>query len=135
MRRPSLRLVDALYLAVDSLWCHKLRSGLTILGITIAVSSLISVVAVIEGMNRYVQDRVGNFGPGVFILNRTGIVTSLKDWILVQKRHRILHEDLLALRESLKLARSVAGSAYDRVKVKAGNNSMDDVQIRGATSN
>src|SRR5579863_9622112 len=106
MHHSSLRVRDAAHLAIDSLWCHKLRSGLTILGITIAVSSLISVVAVIDGMNHYVQDRIGNFGPGVFILSRTGIVTSLKEWLLVQKRHRILYEDLLGLRESLKLARS-----------------------------
>jgi putative ABC transport system permease protein len=134
-RRPMLHPVEALYLAIDALWTHKLRSGLTILGITIAVSSLISVVAVIDGMNRYVSERVGNFGPGVFVLTRYGIITNMKDWLEVQKRKRIYVEDYLALKQNLKLAKSVACSALGSCKVKAYNNSMDEVTMRGATPN
>src|SRR5215510_7488133 len=49
---------ESIRLAIDTLRAHKLRSFLTLLGIIIAVTTLIAVVSVIEGMNRYIAERL-----------------------------------------------------------------------------
>ena len=45
-------------LAMDTIQARKGRSALTVLGIVIGVTSVISVAAIIQGLNRHVADRV-----------------------------------------------------------------------------
>ncbi len=126
---------ESIRLALDTLRAHKLRSFLTLLGIIIAVTTLIAVVSVIEGMNRYIAERVANLGSNVFFVNRFGIITSAKEWIQAQKRRRVLMDDYYALRDGLKLASAVGASAWWRADVKSGNQSVYEVSIRGVTPN
>jgi len=44
-------LFEAVILAIDTIWSHKLRSFFTLLGIIVSVAFLVAVVAVIQGMN------------------------------------------------------------------------------------
>ncbi len=127
---------ESIRLAVDTLRAHKLRSFLTLLGIIIAVTTLIAVVSVIEGMNLYIAERVANLGSNVFELDRYGIITSSKEWIAAQKRPRILMDDYYALRDSMKLAKAVGAVSWGgRLDARSGNKEQLDVSIRGATPN
>ena len=49
---------DAIGLALSSIWANKLRSFMMVLGNVVAVSSIIAVVALIQGMNGYVADSI-----------------------------------------------------------------------------
>ena len=51
-------LVETLRLALESLRAHKLRSFLTLLGVILAVTTLVTVMSVVSGMNTYVADRI-----------------------------------------------------------------------------
>jgi len=61
---------ENLKVAWDTLRSHKVRSGLTLLGIVIGVTSVISVAAVIEGLNRYIQGKVEGLGSGTYFITR-----------------------------------------------------------------
>jgi putative ABC transport system permease protein len=61
---------ENLHVAFDTLRSHKVRSALTVLGIVIGVTSVISVAAIITGLNQYIQDKVNQFGPNTFFLTR-----------------------------------------------------------------
>jgi putative ABC transport system permease protein len=61
---------ENLGVAVDTLRAHKVRSALTILGIVIGVTSVISVAAIIDGLNGYVQQRVAAFGARTYFISR-----------------------------------------------------------------
>src|SRR5687767_11720495 len=61
---------ENLMVAVDTLRSHKVRSGLTVLGIVIGVTSVISVASIIDGLNGYIQDRVEAFGSRTYFLSR-----------------------------------------------------------------
>jgi len=68
---PLVSLWEALRIAVDSIWSHKLRSFLTLLGIIIGVASVVTVGGAIEGLGYYVNDRlVSTFGSNTFIVSR-----------------------------------------------------------------
>jgi putative ABC transport system permease protein len=128
-------LSESFRLAFDTLRSHKLRSFLTLLGVIISVATLIAVVSVIEGMDFYIKDRMANLGANVFSVNRFGIINNLKDWVDAQKRKRITIDDMLAMRESMKLAGAVGGTSGNRADVKYGNQTLQDVNVRGVTPN
>jgi len=56
--------------AMDTLRSSKARSALTVLGIVIGVSSVISMAAIIQGLNRFVQERVESLGSRTYFLTR-----------------------------------------------------------------
>jgi putative ABC transport system permease protein len=68
MTRGELR--ENLLVAMDTLRARKVRSGLTILGIVIGVTSVISVAAIIEGLNGMVAQRVSKFGARTMFVMR-----------------------------------------------------------------
>jgi putative ABC transport system permease protein len=61
---------ENLKVAWDTLRAHKVRSSLTLLGIVIGVTSVISTAAVIEGLNRYIQEKVEKLGSRTFFITR-----------------------------------------------------------------
>lgn len=58
------------FAAIDTLRSAKVRSALTVLGIVIGVSSVISMAAIIQGLNKFVQDRVESLGSRTYFLTR-----------------------------------------------------------------
>ena len=69
MKRGVL-LREPIGVALETLRTHKMRSFLMLLGIILSVSTLIVVIALISGVNRYIADRVANLGSNVFLLTR-----------------------------------------------------------------
>jgi putative ABC transport system permease protein len=61
---------ENLFVALDTLRSRKIRSALTILGIVIGVTSVISVAAIIDGLNGYIQHRIQSFGSRSFFISR-----------------------------------------------------------------
>jgi putative ABC transport system permease protein len=61
---------ENLLVALDTLRSRKARSALTILGIVIGVTSVISVAAIIDGLNGYMQNRIQSFGSRSFFITR-----------------------------------------------------------------
>ncbi len=61
---------ENLLVALDTLRARKTRSALTILGIVIGVTSVISVAAIIDGLNGYIQKRIQSFGSRSFFVTR-----------------------------------------------------------------
>jgi putative ABC transport system permease protein len=61
---------ENLKVAWTTLRAHKVRSGLTLLGIVIGVTSVIAVASVIEGLNRYIQQKVEKLGSRTYFISR-----------------------------------------------------------------
>src|SRR5690242_4713616 len=68
MTRSELK--ENLLVALDTLRARKVRSALTILGIVIGVTSVISVAAIIQGLNGMVAEHVSRFGPRTMFVMR-----------------------------------------------------------------
>ena len=61
---------ENLMVAVDTIRSHKGRSVLTVVGIVIGVTSVISVAAIIEGLNQFIQAKVDSLGSRTFFISR-----------------------------------------------------------------
>ncbi len=129
VREPAL-------VALQTMRAHKLRSFLMLLGIILSVSTLILVVAVIEGTNRYIADRVANMGSNVFLVHQFPIITNAADFVKAQRRNRKVEwDDYEALRAGLRLPQQVGVEVRKNGKVKGAADSLEDVSIRGVTAN
>ena len=64
-------------IALRAIWEYKLRSFLTVLGNIVAVTSIIAVVSLVQGMNAYVTDTiVSSVGADNFTIQRMPPTTS-----------------------------------------------------------
>jgi putative ABC transport system permease protein len=133
--KSSLAFKETLWLALDTLRAHKLRSFLTLLGVILAVFTLVAVMSVVEGLNRYVADKIANLGANVFIVNQLGIITSYEEWVKAQKRPPVSMDDYLYLKENLQLARQVSAADDARTDLRFGNETLEDVLLLGVTAN
>ena len=66
--------------ALATLRSAKVRSALTILGIVIGVSSVISMAAIIQGLNKFVQDKVESLGSRTYFVSRFPPGTDPSRW-------------------------------------------------------
>ncbi|MEP7336935.1 MAG: ABC transporter permease, partial [Acidobacteriota bacterium] len=57
-----MHFIEAIKLAIDAIHSHKLRSFLTLLGVIFGVATVIVVVSLIEGFNKYVDEKIANIG-------------------------------------------------------------------------
>jgi putative ABC transport system permease protein len=85
---------EAIKIALQSLWANKLRSVLTLLGVVLGVGALILVATLIEGLNRYVAEKVFNLGADVIIVSKQPtVITNIDMLIEARKRKEILYDD------------------------------------------
>src|SRR5438046_794835 len=135
MPRPTtMNLSEAVAISASSLWAHKLRSVLTLIGVVIGVAAVIAVVSLINGANQYVATRVFRLGADVFGLSKQpSIITNVDDWLEFQKRKRITYDDFEAVRDLCKSCKEIGASMGGRVEVKSGLNSLKDTNLRAWT--
>jgi putative ABC transport system permease protein len=126
---------ETLKLAVDAIRAHKLRSFLTLLGVILAVTTLVFVMSVIAGMNFYVADKIANLGANTYLVHRFGIITSEDAWIKAQKRPLITMEEFTRLRDNMKTALRIAGEEDQNIDVRYGNLLLENSSVVGVTPN
>lgn len=135
LRSAAVTLGETLRLALDSLRAHKLRSFLTLLGVILAVTTLVSVMSVVAGLNFYVADRIANLGANVFLVDRFGIITSEDAWVKAQKRPLVTLEEFEWLRDNMKTPKSVAAMGWVQTDLRSGNILLENTRVTGATAN
>jgi putative ABC transport system permease protein len=129
------QLLDAVVIAVSSIWANKLRSFMMVLGNIVAVTSIIAVVSLIQGMNSYVSDAiVRDVGVGTFRLDRYGVITSQADWERANRRPRITLDDARAIRTFSPLISSVMAEVEGQTTIAFGSATAENVNIRGVSS-
>ncbi|MBI3894663.1 MAG: ABC transporter permease [Acidobacteria bacterium] len=127
-------ILESFRLALANLWAHKLRSFLTLLGILISVATLVAVVSLIQGMNRYVSERVSQLGSDVFILSRFGIITNARQMVEAEKRPRLTLLDYQALEQGMKEMAQVGAILWELGRLTVRDQTMSS-SIRGVTPN
>jgi putative ABC transport system permease protein len=129
-----VQFTEAIWTALASLRANKLRSFLTVLGILIGVSSVIGVVAITEGLDRYISNQVLQLGSRSFRLQKQpDIITTHEEWTEMMKRKRIELDDLHMVREACTLCVEVGASVRTTGSAKRGRTIQKSVQVMGVT--
>jgi len=132
------KFIEAALIAISSIWAHKLRSFLTLLGVIIGVAVVTAVATVIEGANVYIKEKIATLGSGVFTVQKaslTGFGDFQKFLEAFRKNPDLTVDDLAALRESVTLAEQIGGQDGGSRMVKYGNTSLESVGVQGVTAN
>lgn len=127
--------IEAIRIALSAIWANRLRSVLTILGVIIGVTSVITIISAVEGLMKSFEDQVSALGPSTFVVTKFGIITSDEDFFKALKRKDLTMEDRRAVEMGCRDCEAVGARAYNRAKVKRGNKGLQRVLIGGATAN
>lgn len=128
--------MDYLGVAFDSLRANKLRSFLTLLGIIIGITSIIAVISVIQGLDIYWKEKVSNFGPNTFVITQYPIITNFDKFIEALRRNPEIHSgDAEAIRRYCSSCEEVGVETHKAVRVRYGNQALEQVDMGGMTSN
>ena len=85
-------------MALDTLRTNKLRSGLTVLGIVIGVTTVITISSVISGLNNRVSEWVSSLGNNVFWVFHMPVI-GVQPTLEQLARKKLTLDDVMALRQ------------------------------------
>jgi putative ABC transport system permease protein len=127
--------LEAIRIALLSLWANKLRSALTLLGVVIGVAAVIAVVTFVNGIYGYVAEKIFNLGADVFIISKvTPVITNVDQLLDGQKRKDLTMEDYYAVLESCRHCAMLGASVTNTSgHVRYDEESISDTWIRGLT--
>jgi len=129
-----MNFVEAIRIALQSLWANKLRSVLTLLGVVIGVAAVIAVVTFVNGINGYVAEKIFNLGADVFLISKVSpVVTNIDQFLEGEKRKNLTMEDYEALADCRHCSMVGASTINPSGHVRAGEQAISDVWIRGLT--
>jgi putative ABC transport system permease protein len=127
--------IESLKLALSSIRAHKLRSFLTLLGVIFGVMTVVAVASVIEGANKYISEKIADQGANTLTIQKFGIITSFEEFLDANRRNKDLTlEDVKYLRQNLTLALFIGADGQSSTEVKAGNEKLANVSVKGVTA-
>ena len=126
--------METIRIAASALSTHKLRSFLTLLGVIIGVMTVVSVVSIISGLNNYIQEKVFQLNPDVYVVTKFGIITSREQFLEAVKRKDIDWNDYEAVQRRCQHCDLVGASEGTRQLAKRGSKKLR-TRIQGGTPN
>jgi len=128
------KFLDSALIALDAIWSAKLRSFMTVLGNIVAVTSIIAVVSLIQGLNASVKKAILNqAGANSFNIQQFPITRSDEEFEKVRGNPRITLADVRAIRRYSDLASAVMADANAGGRITYRDRSIDQTGIQGVT--
>ena len=130
------KLFESAKIALAAIWGSKLRSLMTVLGNIVAVTSIIAVVSLIQGLNASVKQAIlSDAGADSFNIQRYPITRSDEDFDKVRYNPLITLNDMRAIQRygSDKIEWVMAGNE-GRGRLSYRDKSLDNITVRGVTS-
>ncbi len=130
-----LRLIkEGIVFAFNSISVNKLRTFLTLFGITIGIVSIISVFTVLDWMEKSIRDSISTLGENVIYVQKFpwSFDPNLNWWDIV-RWPPVSIEDYEAVSNKSTFAQSVCFTVFRPVIVKFENNSINNANILAST--
>jgi putative ABC transport system permease protein len=128
------QLFESVMLALASIWANKLRSVLTLLGNIVAVSSIITVVALITGVNEAVTDAiVSDLGADSFTVQRMGITQNEDDFERMRNNPLVTVRDAQAIKRFAQSVSSIMAQAQTQTRVAYRDEELETLQVQGVS--
>ena len=128
------QLFESVMLALASIWANKLRSMLTLLGNIVAVSSIITVVALITGVNEAVSDAIlSDLGADSFTIQRMGVTQNEDDFERMRNNPLVTLEDAAAVRRFATTVSAIMAQAQTATRVAYRDEELETLQVQGVS--
>ena len=128
------QLFESVMLALASIWANKLRSVLTLLGNIVAVSSIITVVALLTGVNEAVTDAiVSDLGADSFTVQRMGITQNEDDFERMRNNPLVTVRDAQAIKRFAQSVSSIMAQAQTQTRVAYRDEELETLQVQGVS--
>ena len=128
------QIYESIRLALASIWANKLRSMLTLLGNIVAVSSIITVVALITGVNAAVTDAiVSDLGADSFTIQRIGMTRNEDDFDRMRNNPIITLDDARAVKRFADSVQSIMAQAQTQTRVSYRDEELETLQVQGVS--
>ena len=129
------QVLDSIVIALQAIWANKLRSFMTVLGNIVAVTSIVTVVTLIQGMNGMVADAiVSDVGADSFTIQRRPPILNEDDEERTRNNPLITIDEANDIRAFSPIIASVAAQANRNANVSYRTEEVDNAQIQGVTS-
>jgi len=126
--------LEAAGIALSAIWSNKLRSFLTMLGNIVAVTSIIAVVSLIQGLNASVSGAItSRIGADSFAVGRSGPTRSEEEQLRAASNPRVTLDDAEAIRKASERIRLVMAAAQGSGEAKTRQETLESLQIQGVT--
>ncbi len=121
---------------MDSIWHHKLRSALTLLGVIIGVASVVAVGGAIEGFGGYISGTLSSvFGNNTFILGQILSADSYDEYEIKIKRNKPIYvDDLRAVEARCDGCAAMSPNLNATDDAKYGNRIFYDARVSGVSA-
>ena len=130
---------DALKIALRSIFAHKLRAFLTLIGIIIGVASVVTVGASISGLNTYVIERVAKvLGSNHFMIARMAHSGRMSDDEFERRNRRnkrVVWEEYEWVRDNCATCSEIGAASGAGTDLKQDGIEFPGAQVFGATAN
>ena len=129
------KFIESAKIALAAIWAAKLRSFMTVLGNIVAVSSIIAVVSLIQGLNASVKQAILNqAGADSFNIQQFPLTRSDDEFEKIRNNPRITLMDARAIRRYSSLVSAVMADATAQGRVTYRAKSIDQTRIQGVTA-
>ena len=127
--------LEAILLALGAIWAHKLRSLLTVMGNIVAVTSIIAVVTLIQGLNVAVSEAItSEAGADAFMVERVGIIRDEDEAERARRLNpRITMDDAAAIEAFSDSASAVMAKVEQRGRVTYRGRELERTRIEGVS--
>ena len=128
--------LESAAIALGAIWAAKLRSFMTVLGNIVAVTSIIAVVSLIQGLNASVKQAILNqAGADSFSIQQFPITRSDDEFDKVRSNPRLSLQEVRALqRYNSSLITSVMAEVGGRGRITYRDKSINNTRVVGVTS-
>jgi putative ABC transport system permease protein len=128
------QILESIALALRSIWANKLRSFMTVLGNIVAVTSIVTVVSLIQGMNAMVSNAiVTDVGADAFTIQRLPPVRTAEDEERTRNNPQVTLDEADAIERFSPSIASVMAQAQRRGRVTYRDQVLENIQIQGVT--
>jgi putative ABC transport system permease protein len=130
------KFLDSAAIALEAIWSAKLRSFMTVLGNIVAVTSIIAVVSLIQGLNASVKQAIVNqAGADSFNIQQYPVTRSDDEFDKVRSNPRISLQDVRAIRRyDSPLIDAVMAGATGQGRVTYRDRSIANTNVQGLTA-
>lgn len=125
---------EGIKIAFEALRAYKMRSILTTLGIIIGVTTVITIIALIQGLNHAFSQEISAIGTDTLFIQKYPWIMTGDDWFKYRNRKDITLEEAREVKASATLATAVAPQIGTRRTIKYDEKSVDRVVIIGTNA-